>query len=429
MTDPLGAIYQGDFTIKESLDPSLYGVGNLSVQNNVIINGTTNGLNETTGSLIIPSGGSSIHGDSIFHGYFTLSSTASFQTVIVDTTLGPFSITGGNSFFVDVGDTITLNSTSDINIGSTASLTNIFSVNTNVSDNIIQINNTPTISQNSGIAMKRYQYSNNSSLGDVINDTPAFLGTTATTGTLTTFELQPSHQTTNDFYNGYWVKIDSGSGSGQVRRIKSYNGTTNVATIYSTVDQTTILNNTIPIEGLDFTTILDNTSEYSLYPCQWVISMWNETNKEYSIVCSNMLNNESDPPISHYVDLHVADITANNINTNSINDVVADVTFTVSLVNNSTTPVELSSMVNNYGVYNVLIRPTTDTNTGCYASFSIGRRDITTCGSVVRLVSVKGNLQEQIHMKWEANKYPELFYRPAPGGGGSRSFTVRIMSI
>jgi hypothetical protein len=69
---------------------------------------------------------------------------------------------------------------------------------------------------------------------------------TAQAGTSTTITLKATASATNDIYNGMYVNITGGTGSGQTRLIEDYNGTTKVATV-----------------GEAFTTTPNGTSTYT----------------------------------------------------------------------------------------------------------------------------------------------------------------------
>lgn len=69
----------------------------------------------------------------------------------------------------------------------------------------------------------------------------------AQTGTSNTITLYNSASSANDYYKGAFIKIISGTGSGQIKKIIEYNGTTKTATIQST-----------------WQTIPDATSEYKI---------------------------------------------------------------------------------------------------------------------------------------------------------------------
>lgn len=60
----------------------------------------------------------------------------------------------------------------------------------------------------------------------------------AAAGSSTTITLDSNASATDDYYNNDLVKIDSGTGEGQVRYISDYNGTTKVATITPAWDTT-----------------------------------------------------------------------------------------------------------------------------------------------------------------------------------------------
>lgn len=307
--------------------------------------------------------------------------------------------------------------------------TTIESTVVQIRDNIIQVNSGPAGTADGGVAIKRYQPANDTCVGDVVADTPDSTGT-AQSGASGQITLKASDTAANDFYDGYWIKIISGTGTCQVRRIKSYNSTTKVATIYSTADQTGVLANPSPIEGLNWTTIPDNTSVYGLYPCEWIMSIWDSVNNEYAIVCSNMVNTSSTPPIAHYVNLHVNNINANAITATSINGTTADSLITFNLSDNSTSPVDIAVPLN-YGVYIVLVRPTIATSTRCYAIFLMGRLNNSSCGHVIRLISAKGNSAEMIDCQWPntGSMLPQCFFRPAPGGSSTTNFTAKVITV
>lgn len=330
-----------------------------------------------------------------------------------------------------------------LNLGSSNNITTIYgnldvrgttttyeSTVVQIADNIIQLNNAPSGIADAGVAIKRYQPANNLSLGTVVSDVPDEIGTaqTGNSGTITLSLSDTANST--DFYSGYWIKITSGTGSGQVRRIKSFNFLTKIANIFTTIDQTGVLNNPKPAEGLDWLTIPDGSSIYALYPCAWIASIWNEFDKTYSIACSNLINTSSTIPIANYVNLHVNNIIGNNINVNTINNTTADTQTIVVLTDNLTTPISINAFPYNYGNYIVMVQPTVSTGSRPYATFVLLRRnDPTSCGNSNTIISSKGVTGEQLDMQWPANQNPQLYYRPAPGINGITSYTLKIISI
>lgn len=328
-----------------------------------------------------------------------------------------------------------------INIGTATSTTTVFgnldvrgttttfeSTVVTIADNVLELNSAPGGIADAGTAIKRYQLANDTCLGAVVGDAPE-ISNTAQAGAAAQITLSVADVEPDNYYNGYWIKIISGTGSCQVRRIKTYTSLTKVATIYTTADQTGVLNSPTPVEGLDWTTIPDNTSVYGLYPCQYIVSMWDESLKEYALVCSNFVSGSSTIPIAHYIDLHVNNITANALTVNTINGTTADVQGTFNLTDNSTTPVTVTAFPNTYGIYIVLVRPTTATATRCYGIFVIGRLNAALPGQVARLISVRGTSNEQLDFSWPSGGNPQVFYRPAPGVAGTTNYTIKIISV
>jgi hypothetical protein len=305
--------------------------------------------------------------------------------------------------------------------------TTIDSENVTIKDNITIVNNGPSGTANGGLGVKRWQSANNTGIGDVVVDTPDETGYLTNTNTVTTITLPFTSNSTDDYYKDWWIRIMTGTGANQVRKIKSYSGSTKVATIYSTSDQTdeNVLNNTTPVEGMDFLTVPDNTSEYALFPCGYEFMIWNEFSNQFEFGCAPNSSNNS---LTHYADLQVNDLTSNNINTTTINNVTADIIYNITLTNNSTTPVPITGFTKNYGIYMVMVEATVAT--GAYALFSIGRNSYSgNSGVVARLTSVKGVNDEQLDMQWPANDVPYLYYRPSKGISGTSQYRLKIMSI
>lgn len=301
-----------------------------------------------------------------------------------------------------------------------------------VDDNIIVVNNAPSGTSDGGLAIKRYQSANNIGSGDVVADVPDESGTVQNGGnTFTTAHLALSSSSVDNYYAGWWIRITSGTGANQVRRIKSYDYITKIATIYSTAEQTGILKNPVPVEGMDFLTILDSTSNYALYPCHYVMAIWDESHDEFSLVCSNK-NPAMVTSIAHYSNLHINNLTSNAITTNTINGSAADITITVTLNNNSTNPVTMTNFPKNYGIYMLFVKPLSDYDTNrSQAIFMIGRLGVSTVpGTVVRLISVKGVYNDQLDIQWPSNQNPQLLYRPSPNGiNGSTDYKIKIVTL
>jgi hypothetical protein len=315
---------------------------------------------------------------------------------------------------------------------------------TQINDPFIELNNGPSNTSDSGIALKQYQPANNNCIGDVASGPSSDCGTigsaaiTSTTVTILSTNSSSSY-TTFGGYNGWWIKITNVSPAYcEIRRVKSYNDTTNLITIYSTADQTGVLANTVPPEGLDFdgTDMFANAGalpvsgySYCLYCCSWIIAMWDATSNEFALVCSSFVTPTSLPPICNYIDLHVNNIIANNVECNTINGTPADYQVSFTLTDNSTTPVTIP-LTTDCGLYIVMIRPNTATATRCAGIFVMGRLcSVSSCGQVSRLIGVRGSNNELIDCDWPANANPRCFYRPAPGGGGTTTFVAKVITI
>lgn len=399
----------------------------------------TIGINNSTGSkLILSSDGTGVSGGILITTTYTNGSTAPIEI----SAQGKVSIQSFNSTF---GVNIGTNNVIPINIGAATSVTTIFgdldvrgvtstfeSTVVLITDNIIQVNSAPGGLSDGGLTVKRYQAANNTSLGAVVADTPTITANVSSVGnTATTFGLAPSDSSVSTFnYTGWWVKITGVTGTGQVRRIKSNTAAPNVVvTIYDTADQTGILANPVPVEGMDFTTTLDATSIYNLYPCAYISSIWDESLDEWAMTCSPQNSSAGNLNFNEYVDLHINDLTANNINVNTINNLAPDSIVQVTLADN-TTPVAFTlpgGLI--HSIFIIFASPAT-LNQRAHAIFVLGRVSVvTSTGQVVRLISAKGNNNEQLDMQWPANALPQLLYRPAHGQGGNTIYNLRILGV
>jgi len=330
----------------------------------------------------------------------------------------PISIGNTSSITTVLGDLQVLGTTTTIN-----------STVVTIQDNIIVVNSKPASASDGGLAVKRYQSANNSGAGSLITDIPHSTGS-AQGGTSVSIVLANTESNVDNFYNGYWVYIVSGTGAGQVRRIKSYIGSSRTATIYGNSDQTT----QVPVEGLNYLTTPINSSVYQLFDCGYTLVIWDESNKEWAFECS-----VSDPSLNvvtrtHYSNLHLNQLTATNINTMTINNLPSDTTFTFTLTNNSTFPVIMTNFPSNFGVFNLYIKAVSVNST--YALFTATRANlgVTVGGNMNRRESAPGPNNEQIMMNWyspnanSGNYLPTVNFSPAPNTGGTTTFIVKVIS-
>ena len=356
---------------------------------------------------------------------------------IATTTPGvPVTIGSASSTTTVVGDLIVSGTTTTVD---TATLT--------IEDNIIIVNSGPSGSADGGMAVKRFQEQNDAGTGDVVSDTACESGsehavnTFIASATATTVGFNNDGPTppssVDDFYNGWWIKITGGTGANQVRRIKDYNGTTRVATLFTTADETA--NPQTPPTGADWTTIPSNTdSTYELYSCPFVVSIYDESADEWVLGCTSTDPvSAGQPTITKYLDLHVnnlqvdGDLTVNG----TINGLIPDILEVVTLVDNTTTAVEISNS-RIHGAYFIMVIEVdsdnitaTNVNTGAHATFSAAARE-GKAGHIVRLASARGADSEKLDLEYNVGEKIKLKYRPPPGGtGANRYYLVKLQRL
>ena len=129
-------------------------------------------------------------------------------------------------------------------------------------------NNSTTNSRDLGILYQRYQITNDSGLGDIVNDPVKYIDSIQSQLSCTISQLRLSNlaNASDNYYNGWWVKMFTGSNSNQVRQIISYSGGLRLATLSApfttqnpgTGDTAYLYNNTYVVNYYD--EILDTFS-------------------------------------------------------------------------------------------------------------------------------------------------------------------------
>jgi trimeric autotransporter adhesin len=184
-------------------------------------------------------------------------------------------------------------------------VTYVSTTNLIVEDNKIFINSPPsTMGWDSGLNISRFQNIGDTgdATGDVVQDTPFETGN-ALGGTVSTLEIANSVGTSDtEYYDGWYVKIISGTNAGEVREVDSFNGT-------DTLTLTT-----------DFGSAIDVTSVYGLYPCKNIFMHWDESANKVVFSCTGNVDPTDNANIAPFidsmgnrldlVDLCVGDITA-----------------------------------------------------------------------------------------------------------------------
>lgn len=143
-----------------------------------------------------------------------------------------------------------------------------------INDNlpIIGYNNENTVaSRDIGLLYQRYQDSNNSATGDIVDGTapPQFIDSIpsqSTISNLSQIKFSNLANSTDNYYIGWWIKIVSGSNTNQVRKIITYNGAQRIATL------DTPFTNQNP----------NNGATINFYSNSYVVSYYDETNDTFA---------------------------------------------------------------------------------------------------------------------------------------------------
>ena len=184
----------------------------------------------------------------------------------------------------------------DLTISGTT--TTINSTQINIKDNILQLNSGPTGSYDSGLIIQRYQTSNDTNIGDIVNET-AKENYTASSVTINTIVLPTGANSNNNYYNNWWIKIQSATtGTNQIRQVSSYNGSTKTITLSS-----------------NFTTLPTGTISVNLYNKAFSNLIWQESNKRF--ITSYTAQDISTGILTI---LDYADLATNNLNILSTTD-------------------------------------------------------------------------------------------------------------
>ena len=218
---------QGIITLNNTINSSNLSTASLIVNGGVNINSSTNSTNLISGGALTIQGGTSIIKDTYIGGQLFIKNTTnsnnySTGAVIVD---GGVGIKGslnvfGNSIFYG-------------NLDILGTTTSIHTTNTVLTDNTILLNSAPTGTADAGVLTERYQTTNNSGLGDIVNDIEYTPFTLASQSGLTSTEIKlPTNASSSDnYYNNWWIRVTNGFSINQVRQIVSYIGSSKIATI------------------------------------------------------------------------------------------------------------------------------------------------------------------------------------------------------
>lgn len=215
--------------------------GSIVVYGGISIDKTTDSSSITQGGALTISGGAAIE-KTLYVGQIvcntTSMSTGNFGQVIINNTqTGSLTSIGGisiqstvNSTSLTEGGGLTVaggaSIAKDLYIGGNLTVlgtqTSVVSQTLNIGDNLIVVNSVPTLSKDAGILVQRYQQENDTGVGDVVSD-PAVFSTSIASVTSNTITLTSSSSVDN-FYTNWYIKLTSGLGINQIRKITSYSG-------------------------------------------------------------------------------------------------------------------------------------------------------------------------------------------------------------
>lgn len=439
--------------------------GLLSVTNATNSTTPTNGAITTTGGLGVALSANigqnlSVTGDTTLTGNLTTSGIITNNNATESTGIG----NGSAVFLGGVGIAKSLNVGGVLTVGGSTTINGDLIINgsrTEIStqviamkDNVLLLNSGPSGTASSGVAMKRYQFANDAGEGDVVtNDTPEISGTVQAGSTPTTVVLGPEASAIDGWYDGAWIVITAGTGTGQVRRINTYAGATRTATIYTSADQAALA--PTPIEGLDWTLVPDTTSTYTIYTSQYVLSIFDEVNREFGFG-SSAVNPISSPqvPIRNRIKMHAGTLRlSRNLHVDtvteyttgagttmegilhkagavsgvtSLNGGTVPVTGTVTIVDNDPTSTAAIPGTQTFGSYLVLVSDVN--NSGSAATFLI-TGSVARGGSVFRATATPGSNNEHLTITWVQGDYPRLKFMAAPSNATGATYSYRVKSV
>ena len=206
------------------------------------------------------------------------------------------------------------------------------------------------------------------------------------------------------------------------------------------------------MEGLDWTTVPDTTSGYAIYTSQYVVTIYDEVNKEYGIG-TTAVNPVSSPqvPIRNRISVHAGSMSLNkNLYVDTISQYTTDagttlegilhkagavsgitsmngnsmnVTGTVTLVDNDPTSTAIIPGTQTFGSYLILVSDVN--NSGSAASFLI-TGSVARGGSVFRATATAGANNEHLTVAWAQGDYPRLKFMQAPTNGTGQVYSYKV---
>jgi predicted acyltransferase (DUF342 family) len=267
---------------------------NLSVLSNVDIGGIANILGDTIigGNLNVDTD-TTLCGSTLLKGTLEVQNTATFQDILVNgegnvvgnlTVSKDLSVDGDGEIMghlvvcgtttlkgvVTAQDTVTVEDlVVNGNVLILGNTTEISTQTLTIEDNKVLINSFgATEGLDSGICINRYQTENDICSGDVVKDEPQE-SSAVVSATASTVTLSPPTTRVDDYYNDWYIKITSGAGVNQVRKIIDFDGTTDIATIETA-----------------WTVTPSASDGYELFGGKFVLLLWDETDNKWIFGCT-----------------------------------------------------------------------------------------------------------------------------------------------
>jgi hypothetical protein len=401
-------------------------------------------------------------------GGINMDSTGTVAIDTTDITNGVTIATATNGVPVTIG---TATSTTTIS-GSLIVSGTTTTVNTEtllVEDNLLVLSSGGgELGADGGMVIRRYQTPNNAGPGgDVMGDTGTGVisGAFGAAGTLSpdTLTLDPGASAANSFYNGWWIKITSGTQTGKIRRIKSYVGATQVATLYMTADNVTGFT-----DGLDLGGTASLTGDtYNVYNSPYVASFYDESADKWVLAFTNIVpdaipvSGPSTVTIQRYTAFDCGaifiqtngDPSTSTLNVNYINEATSDIGVTIEGVNinngliggsapdtseivllpdNAQTLVNVTatSTIGSYMIFADAVQSASGAGSflrqagGAFAVFAVASSGIG--GAINRLAGSKGSANQRLDCDWNVGGLVQLQHRPAFTGGTGLSKPYRV---
>jgi Chaperone of endosialidase len=189
----------------------------------------------------------------------TLSSLNVGGSVVISSTNDAVSTTNGGALTIGGGLAVAKNVYIGGNLYVNGSTTSVNSTNITIADNAIVLNASPSAPRDSGVLIQRYQTNNDVSAGTVITDTPA-LTLTATAATTLTITLSIGASNVNDFYNGWWILVNT-----QSRKVIAYDGTNRVITVESGFTIVPTVGSSVKLYNKSYATVIWDESENTFH--------------------------------------------------------------------------------------------------------------------------------------------------------------------